>query len=184
MLSLRSELRLHLLTWFKLNPARRIWVRGLAAILQADPTNVSRELAHLEADDILRSETEGRQRYYALHTASPSLKPFFDLLGDSVGIQATLASVLSSVSGLESVFLFAPRTKGAANLTGDLKLLLIGAPHPTQLDAALSKLGSIFGKPLQHRLFTQAQLTRRMAAKDPSLKDFWHVKPIPLSSKN
>jgi hypothetical protein len=184
MLSLRSQLRLHLLTWFKLNPARRVWVRGLAATLQADPTNVSRELARLECDGILRSEIEGRQRYYALDTASPSLKPFLQLLGDSIGIEATLAAILSSVPGLESVFLYAPRTKGAPNLLGELKLLLIGAPHPAPLAAALSKLGSIFGKPLQHRLFTHAQLTRRMAAKDPSLKDFWHVKPIPLKTSS
>ncbi|SRR6266567_4289502 len=182
MLSLRSDLRRDLLTWFKLNPARRIWVRGLAAILQADPTNVSRELARLQRDGILRAETEGRQRYYALHTASPSCKPFFDLLGNSIGVEATAAGILSAVPGLESVFLYAPRSKGAPDLTGDLKLLLIGAPNSTQLDAGLGKLQSIFGKPVHHRLFTQSELKRRMSAKDPSLKEFWHIKPIPLKT--
>src|SRR5258708_1209382 len=120
MLSLRSDLRRDLLTWFKLNPARRIWVRGLAAILQADPTNVSRELARLERDGILRAETEGRQRYYALHTASPLCKPFFDLLGNSIGVEATTAGVLSAVSGLESGFLYAARPKAPPPLTATL----------------------------------------------------------------
>ncbi len=182
MLQLRSELRLHLLTWFKLNPARRIWVRGLATILQADPTNVSRELARLEQDGILRAETEGRQRYFTLNTASARLKTLFDLLGDSIGVEATLAGILSAVPGLDSAFLYATRSKGQPNFTGELKLFLIGNPDRKRLEAALDKLASIFGKPLTQRLFTQRELDRKMAAKDPSLKDFWHVKPIPLHS--
>src|ERR1700756_1975877 len=111
MLNIRSTLRRDLLTWFKLNPTRRIWVRGLADRIDADPTNVSRELARLEADGILKSDTEGRQLYYSLGADSPKVKAVFELLGKSIGIEATLASVLGEVRGLESVFAYVPRTK-------------------------------------------------------------------------
>jgi len=178
MLNLRSTLRRDLLTWFKLNPARRIWVRGLAELIDADPTNVSRELARLETDGILKSDTEGRQLYYSLNTDSPKVKPFFELLGKSVGIEATLTSVLGEVRGLESVFLYVPRTK--THIPPEIKLLIVGSAGANRLDAALNRISDITGRPIKHHLYSQATLQRRMSAKDPNLKDFWNVKPIPL----
>jgi len=130
MLNLRSTLRRDLLSWFKLNPSRRIWVRGLAEIIDADPTNVSRELARLEADGILKADTEGRQRYYALNNDSAKLKPYFELLGKSIGVEAVLTGALMGMRGLDSVFIYAPRGKGAA---AEVKLLLVGSPGANQL---------------------------------------------------
>jgi DNA-binding transcriptional ArsR family regulator len=181
MLNLRSTLRRDLLTWFKLNPSRRIWVRGLAEILDADPTNVSRELARLEGDGILKSDTEGRQLYYALNSDSPKLKPFFELLGNSIGIDAVLTGALTGIRGLESVFVYAPRKAAAST---EIKLLLIGTASAARVDAALKKASGIVGRPIKHRLFSQATIQRRMTAKDPSIKDFWHVKPIALKEKS
>jgi DNA-binding transcriptional ArsR family regulator len=178
MLNLRSTLRRDLLTWFKLNPNRRIWVRGLAEILDADPTNVSRELARLEADGILKSDTEGRQRYYILNTSSPKLKPFFELLGNAIGAEAVIAGALTGIRGIESALVYAPRGKAAA--PAEIKLLIIGSASASRLEAALGKASRIVGRPIKHRFFTQATIERRMAAKDPALKDFWHVKPISL----
>ena len=182
MLNLRSTLRRDLLTWFKLNPSRRIWVRGLAERIDADPTNVSRELARLEADGILKSDTEGRQLYYSLAVESPKVKPFFELLGDSVGIEVTLTSILGEVRGLESVFPYVPRTKGP--IPPEIKLLLVGSAGANRLDAALNRISDITGRPVKHQLFTEATLRRRMSAKDPSLKEFWRIKPISLKEKN
>ena len=47
MLSLRSELRRKVLTFFYMNREGRVYVRQLAAELDADSTNLSRELAQL-----------------------------------------------------------------------------------------------------------------------------------------
>jgi len=178
MLNLRSALRRDLLTWFKLNPARRIWVRGLAERIDADPTNVSRELARLEADGILKSDTEGRQLYYSLAADSPKVKAFFELLGKSIGIEPTLTGVLGQVRGLEAVFLYVPRTKGP--IPPEIKLLIEGSASENRIDTALNRISDIIGRPIKHRLYSQATLTRRMSAKDPNLKDFWNLKPILL----
>jgi DNA-binding MarR family transcriptional regulator len=60
MISLRSELRRKLLTFFFMNRSARVYVRQLASALDVDSTNLSRELARLESDGLLRSETERR----------------------------------------------------------------------------------------------------------------------------
>ena len=58
MISLRSELRRKLLTFFYVNRSARVYVRQLAVALNADSTNVSRELASLRREGFLRSEAE------------------------------------------------------------------------------------------------------------------------------
>jgi len=60
MISLRSDLRRKLLTFFYVNRSARAYVRQLAVELQVDSTNLSRELARLEREGLLRSEIEGR----------------------------------------------------------------------------------------------------------------------------
>jgi len=182
MLKIRSTLRRDLLTWFKLNPGRRIWVRGLSQFIGADATNVSRELARLEADGILKSDIEGRQRYYALATDSPKVKPFFELMGDAIGVEATVAAVLGEVRGLESVYVHVPRTKGP--IPPEIKLLIVGSASDNRLDAALNRVSGITGRPVKHELFSQATAQRRMKAKDPSVKEFWRAKAIALKEKD
>ena len=184
MLNIRSTLRRDLLTWFKMNPARRIWVRGLAQFIGADATNVSRELARLEADGILKSDTEGRQLYYSLATESPKVKPFFELLGNSIGIEATLAAVLSEVRGLEAVYFALPRIRVKTPIPPEIKILIVGSAGENRLDAALNRISGILGRPIKHQLFSQATLQRRMSAKDPSIKEFWRAKPIALKEKS
>jgi DNA-binding MarR family transcriptional regulator len=53
MLSLRSDLRRKVLTFFYLNRKARVYVRQLASDLEVDSTNLSRELKRLEKDGLL-----------------------------------------------------------------------------------------------------------------------------------
>jgi len=93
MISLRSGLRRKLLTYFYLNRSARVYVRQLAAALHVDSTNLSRELGRLEAEGLLRSEIEGRQRYYSVNPQYPYLKAVLSLLQGTVGIVPTLRAV-------------------------------------------------------------------------------------------
>jgi predicted transcriptional regulator with HTH domain len=79
-ISLRSELRRKVLTFFYVNRSARVYVRQLAVALGADSTNLSRELARLAQEGFLRSEVEGRQLYYSINRDYPYIKPIFALL--------------------------------------------------------------------------------------------------------
>lgn len=72
MISLRSELRRKVLTFFHSNREARVYVRQLAVELDADSTNLSRELARLAREGFLRAEQEGRQLYYCVNLAYPT----------------------------------------------------------------------------------------------------------------
>jgi DNA-binding MarR family transcriptional regulator len=59
---------------FFLNPKRRLYLKEIADILEIDNGNLSRYLHSLSQEGILKTETEGRQKYFSLNTSYPLLK--------------------------------------------------------------------------------------------------------------
>jgi hypothetical protein len=178
-ISLRSELRRKLLTYFYVNRTARIYVRQLAVAIEADSTNVSRELARLAQQGLLRAETEGRQLYYSINRDYPYLKPVFALLQGSVGIEPTLKHVLASVPGIRSAWLVGSFAKNEADARG-IDLLIVGKPDQTTLAAEIRKTEKNLGREINSTLLTPKDLKRRLKKSDPFVMDTWSGKRIEL----
>ena len=133
MISLRSELRRKLLTYFYMNRSARVYVRQLATALGVDSTNLSRELARLEKEGLVRSQVEGRQRYYVINPQYIHLKAVFSLLKGSVGIVPTLKDALRRVEGIEQAYLYGSFAKDEADVASDIDVLIIGRPDASTL---------------------------------------------------
>jgi len=181
MLSLRSNLRRKLLTFFYVNRSARVYVRQLAAALHADSTNVSRELARLQREGFLRSEIEGRQLYYSVNPAYPYLKPVFALLQGSVGVEPTLKSALQSVEGIESAWLYGSFAKNEADADSDIDLLIVGQPDQARLASAVRKAEQTLRREINYTVVTSRELKRRLAKRDAFLADVWNGKRIELT---
>ena len=182
MISLRSELRRKLLTFFYVNRTARVYVRQLAAALEADSTNVSRELARLAQEGLLRSETEGRQLYYSINRDYPYLKPVFALLQGSVGIQPTLKHALEAVPGIRSAWIFGSFAKNEADATSDIDLLIVGKPDQAQLAAEVRTAEQSLRREINYTILTSKELKRRFQKRDPLITDIWSGKRIELIS--
>jgi predicted nucleotidyltransferase len=182
MLSLRSELRRKLLTFFYVNRNARVYVRQLAAALEADSTNVSRELARLEQEGLLRSETEGRQLYYSVDRDYPYLKPVFALLQGSVGIQPTLKHALQAVPGIRSAWISGSFAKNEADAASDIDLHIVGKPDQAELAAEIRKAEKTLRREINYTVLTQKELKRRLEKRDPFVTDIWNGKRIELIS--
>jgi len=180
MISLRSELRRKLLTFFYVNRAARVYVRQLAVALDADSTNVSRELARLELEGLLRSETEGRQRYYSVNRDYAYLKPVFALLRGSVGIQPTLKHGLLTVSGIESAWLFGSFANNGEDAASDIDLLIVGKPDQRQLASEVRKAEKTLRKEINYTVLTRKELKRQLRKGDAFIADIWSGKRIEL----
>ena len=179
MISLRSELRRKLLTFFYVNRSARVYVRQLAVALSADSTNVSRELARLEREGFLRSEAEGRQLYYSVNPAYPYLKPVFALLQGTVGIAPALKRALQSVPGIASAWLYGSFAN-EADATSDIDVLIVGQPDQAQLAARMRKAEKALRREINHTVLTSLELNRRLARRDAFLADVWNGKRIEL----
>lgn len=180
MLSLRSELRCKLLTYFYTNRAARVYVRQLASTLGVDSTNLSRELARLEREGLLRSEIEGRQRYYSINVQYPYLKAVFSLLQGTIGIVPTLATALHRVEGIEKAYLYGSFAKNEADASSDIDLLIVGHPDAISLAAEVARLEKMLHREVSYTTLKPQELKRKLAAHDPFLTDVWQGKRIEL----
>ena len=180
MLSLRSELRRKLLTYFYVNRSARVYVRQLANVLGLDSTNLSRELARLEREGLLRSEVEGRQRYYNINPQYPHLKALFSLLQGTVGIVPTLQTALDRVPGIDQAHLYGSFAKNEADAGSDIDLLIVGQPDAENLAVEVRKLERTLNREVNYTVFKPQELKRKLAAHDPFLRDVWQGKRIEL----
>jgi predicted nucleotidyltransferase len=180
MISLRSELRRKLLTFFYVNRSARVYVRQLATAIGADSTNVSRELARLQREGFLHSEVEGRQLYYSVNPAYPYLKPVFALLKGTLGVEPTLRQALHAVPGIESAWLYGSFAKGEADLASDIDLLIVGEPDQAHLAAEIRKAEQTLRREINYTVLTSRELNRRLARRDAFLADVWNGKRIEL----
>ena len=180
MLSLRSELRRKVLTFFYMNREGRVYVRQLAAELDADSTNLSRELAQLAREGFLHAEPEGRQLYYSVNRSYPYLKPVFALLQGSVGIEPTLKRALEPVAGIASAWIFGSFAKGEADAASDIDLLIVGRPDQALLSREIRKAEKLLHREVSYTVFTPEELKRRIARRDPFVTDIWNGKRIGL----
>jgi predicted nucleotidyltransferase len=178
MISLRSELRRKLLTFFYVNRSARVYVRQLAGELQVDSTNLSRELARLEREGLLHSEVEGRQRYYCVNRHYPYLKPLFSMLQGSIGVQPALKSAVKAVPGIESAWLFGSFAKNEADAASDIDLLIVGLPDQIALASRIRATEKMLRREINYTILTSQELEGRLAADDAFISDIWNGKRI------
>jgi predicted nucleotidyltransferase len=150
--------------------------------LEADSTNVSRELARLAHEGLLRAETEGRQLYYSVNRGYPYLKPLFAMLQGSVGIQPTLKHALQAVPGIRSAWIFGSFAKNEADAGSDIDLLIIGKPDQTQLASEVRSAEKTLHREINYTVLTPKELKRRLKKGDAFVTDIWNGKRIELIS--
>jgi predicted nucleotidyltransferase len=155
-------------------------VRELAGILGVDPTNLSRELSRLEAEGLVRSEVEGRQRYYSINSAYPYLKPLFALLQGSIGIAPTLKRTLRAVNGVQSASIYGSIAKNEADGASDIDLLIIGEPDQIQLAAEIRRAEKILHREINYTILGPKELQRKLSARNAFIRDIWNGKRIEL----
>jgi predicted nucleotidyltransferase len=182
MISLRSQLRRKVLTFFYVNRTARVYVRQLALALGTDSTNMSRELARLEQEGFLRAEIEGRQLYYTVNRDYPYLKPVFALLAGSVGIEPALRASLRAIAGIQAAWIYGSYAKDEADAMSDIDLLIAGQPDQAQLAAEIRQVEKTLRREINYTVLTSRELKRRIARRDAFIADVWNGKRIELVS--
>jgi predicted nucleotidyltransferase len=180
MFSLRSELRRKVLTFFYVNRGARVYVRQLTAALGADSTNVSRELARMEREGLLRSEVEGRQLYYSVNREYPWLKPLFELLRGSIGLEPALREALGKVDGIKAAWLYGSFAKSEADARSDIDVLIVGRPDAAELAAEVRKAEQALRREINYTVLNSQEFKRRLAAGDAFVADVWNGKRVQL----
>lgn len=180
MLALRSTLRRDLLAWFLENRSGRAYVRQLAQKIGADSTNVSRELARLEQQGLLVSEREGRQLYYKIDRQNSNVRPLFQMLEKTVGVNQMLRRVLLKIPGLRQAWIYGSFAKGGVDTSSDIDLLLVGTPEQRELASTLRQAEKKLDRQINYTVLTLPEVEKRLADQDPFLSDIWQGRRIDL----
>jgi predicted nucleotidyltransferase len=180
MISLRSGLRRKLLTYFYLNRSACVYVRQLASALDVDSTNLSRELGRLEQEGFLRSEIEGRQRYYSVNPQYPYLKAVLSLLQGTVGIVPTLRDALRRVEGIEQAYLYGSFAKNEEDAASDIDLLIVGNPDASTLALEVAGLEKMLNREVGYTVLKRQELKKKLSSDDPFFSDVWHGKRVEI----
>ncbi|MEO7116154.1 MAG: nucleotidyltransferase domain-containing protein [Caldimonas sp.] len=180
MIGLRSSLRRALLTHYFAHPSARLYVRELAALLDVDPTNLSRELSRLEQEGLFQSELRGNQKYYTLNRKYPLFKEVFSILQQTIGVIPTLSDALKKIPGVETAYLYGSFAKGEADAASDVDILILGTPAAPELASAMNRLEKLLHREVNYTVITAQELKRKLYHHNPFLMDIWNGKRIEL----
>jgi len=158
---LRSRLRAKALGWFFLHPDERYFVRQLHALLGEDATNLSRELARLEALGVLTSTTEGRQKYYQVNPDCPIRDELCSIAMKTSGLADVLRAVLKPLHAqIAAAFVYGSQAAGEAVLGSDVDLFIVGDVDEMKLHKAVTQAEARLGRAVNYRLMSRGEYRR------------------------
>jgi predicted nucleotidyltransferase len=144
---LGSRLRAKVLGWLFTHPDERYFVRQLTALVEEDSTNVSRELARLEKNDILISTTEGKQKYYQANRQSPLFDDLHGIIVKTAGVADALRSALASAIGqIKVAFIFGSMASGDERKRSDIDVMIVGRVSFEDVVSLLSEAEEKLGR--------------------------------------
>jgi len=167
---LGSRLRARVIGWLFSHADERFYVRELTRILEEDATNLSRELAKLEALGIVSSEHEGQQKYYR---PNPRCAVFDELVGLAVkttGIGDVLREALIPYARkIQAALIYGSVARREHSAESDIDLLIIGEVSLEVMLPTLTELEATLSREINLVTLTQAEFAQRVAEQEPFL---------------
>ena len=173
-----SRIRAKILGWLFTHPDESFFVRQMATILREDPTNVSREMARLEALGILRSKRNGNLKHFQSNQECPFFEELKGLVLKTSGVAGRIRSSLERLAGIEFAFIYGSYAKGEEKADSDVDLLIIGDVDMDRLDSNLGKLEKMLGREINYVLYSKEEFKSKRKAKDGFLMDVLSGKKI------
>jgi predicted nucleotidyltransferase len=180
MLDFRSKARQHLLAYYFTNPHARHHLRELAARLDIDPSNLSKEMARLERDGLFRSEKSGRQKYFQLNREYPLFNEVSQIVAKTIGVAPMIAQTLKKIAGIEQGYLYGSVARSQHDANSDIDVLVIGEPSEELLARSMAKLEKKLGREINYTVMTPGEFKERKHRKDSFLQDVLRNKRISL----
>jgi len=171
MVGLDSKLGRRVLAYFFSNPSQKLHLRDIAARLDVDPANLSREMKRLMDAGLFHAQSKGRLKIYSLNRSYPLYKEISSIIFKTEGVEGALRTAMKDVKGIKASFLFGSFAAGKEDAHSDIDLLIVGSPDLERIGDHIIDLEKKLGRPIQYRIFSQEEFDRRKKAKDPFIRD-------------
>jgi len=131
-----SKTRIKLLVRFFFNPAIKSYLRELAKEFDLSTNAVREELNQLTKTNLLKSQKNGRNVYYAANPDHPLFPELKSMVSKVMGMDQVIDGIVSRLGDLERAYLIGDYAEGKD--TGIIDLILVGNINDHHL-ADLSK---------------------------------------------
>ncbi|HEX4964291.1 MAG TPA: nucleotidyltransferase domain-containing protein [Thermoanaerobaculia bacterium] len=160
---LGSRLRARVLSWLLGHPGERYFVRQLAVALGEDSTNLSRELARLEALGIVSASREGQQKYFRADPESPIYPELRGLVVKTAGAGDLLREALQPLaSRIRIALIFGSVAAGRETAASDVDVLIIGDPGLDELVEAFGPVQNRLGREVNPTVYPEAEFREKI----------------------
>jgi predicted nucleotidyltransferase len=177
---LSSRVRVRLLDVFLSSPGARFYVRELERKTGEDIRNIHQELQNLEGLGLLKSEVQGKQKYYSVNEEFflyPELKA---IIFKTTGVQGSLKDALAKLEGIEAAFIYGSYATGDESERSDIDILIIGEPDLMALNEIVNELEEKLSREINYMAFDREEFEKRKRNKDAFITEVLKAKKIML----
>lgn len=153
-----GKIRIRLLTKLLLNPAAKVYLRGLERELDVSSNTVRLELGKLsemhliEVDD---KEGHSKVKHYGVNTQHPLFNSLRSIILKYVGLDQILEKVVGKLGNLKKVYLTGSLAEGKN--TQVIDLILVGDIDKAYLHQLVDKVEPMIGKKIRTAIFADSE---------------------------
>lgn len=178
-----SKVSQKVLLYFFTNPHREHHLRELAALVDIDPGNLSREMRRLTEAGLFKTRTKGRLKFFSLNSHSPLYKEMRGLILKTQGAEIQIRRALENFSDIDEAFIYGSFATGKMDEKSDIDLLVIGKVNTLQLAEVLRPLEKKLGREIHFRVLNRQEFVNRKKDKNPFLMDVLKGHTVALLGK-
>jgi len=155
-----GKIRVRLLTKLLLNPASKVYLRGLERDLGVSSNTVRLELNKLSEMHLIKMQEEdahAKVKHYAVNTQHPLFASLRGIILKYVGLDQIAEQVISKLGNVDKVYLTGDLAQGKNSIFVDL--VIVGDVDKTYLYKLVEKVEVLISKKVRVGLFTASEFT-------------------------
>ncbi|MES2003029.1 MAG: ArsR family transcriptional regulator [Bacteroidota bacterium] len=156
-----GKIRIRLLTKLLLNPASKVYLRGLEKELGVSSNTVRLELNKLSEMHLIEmeeGEAKAKVKHYAVNIQHPLFSSLRSIILQHVGLDQILEQVIRKLGNLDKVYLTGDLATGKNSSFVDL--VIVGDIDKTYLHKLIDKVEPLIGKKIRVGLFTPSEFNK------------------------
>jgi predicted nucleotidyltransferase len=178
-----TGLRKKLLTYSFTHPGEDYYVRELAAIIEEDPGNLSRELKKLENEGIYNSHPRGNSKFYSLNKKHPLFKELKNIILKTEGVEGSLKDLILKYPDISLAFIYGSYAKGQEKKTSDIDLVLVGNFSNDKFTGQIRSLEAKLNREINFTSYAKEEFKKEQGKKGSFLDTILKDKLIILKGK-
>jgi DNA-binding transcriptional ArsR family regulator len=175
-----TKLRRKLLACLFGQPEKSYYVRELAAGINEDPGNLSRELRYLEEEGVVRSEKRGSLKFYSINRDYAYRAELEKIVSKAEGFEDGLKKMLAEFAEITFAFIYGAYARDREKRSADVDLVVVGPVDESIWAGRVRTLEGTFNKRIHCRVYSTREFGQEKGREGSFLNSVLREKVILL----